>query len=70
MVYQNCDINYVIEQLEKAMDGVGFLYSYYEGNKETVLYFYGTSFKKMKELTKNFIKEYPLCEKCRIVQIV
>ena len=29
-VYKNCDINYVIEQMEKAMEGIGSMYSYWE----------------------------------------
>lgn len=68
-VYQTCDINYVIEQMEKAMDGIGRMYSYWEGNTYTALYFYGTSFLEMKEKIEPFIAEYPLCQKCRIEQI-
>lgn len=68
-VYENCDINYVIEKLVEAMDGKGCIYSHYEGQKEIALYFYGESFNLMKSLTKEFISIYPLCEKCRIVQI-
>jgi len=68
-VYQTCDINYVIEQMEQAMDGIGRMYSYWEGNKYTALYFYGTSFLEMKKRIAPFIESYPLCQKCRIEQI-
>lgn len=68
-VYQTCDINYVIEQMSLAMDGIGKLYSYWEGNEHTALYFYGSSFAKMKESIEPFVKTYPLCQKCRIEQI-
>ncbi|MEY8336817.1 hypothetical protein AALB16_02155 [Lachnospiraceae bacterium 62-35] len=68
-VYQTCDINYVIEQMEQALEGIGRMYSYWEGNTYTALYFYGTSFEKMKEKIEPFIAEYPLCQKCRIEQI-
>lgn len=68
-VYQNCDVNYVITELTKLLDGVGHMYSYYEGDLETALYFYGISFKKMEEAIQSFTANYPLCEKCRIVQI-
>lgn len=68
-VYKTCDINYVIEQMEYAMKGKGRMYSYWEGPKYTVLYFYGTSFKEMKKKIEPFIKKYPLCQKSKIEQI-
>ena len=68
-VYETCDINYVIEQMEEAMDGIGSMYSYWEGPKYTGLYFYGTSFVEMKKRIEPFIAKYPLCQKCKIEQI-
>lgn len=68
-VYRTCDINYVIEQMEQAMEGIGRMYSYWEGNAYTALYFYGTSFTEMKEKIEPFIATYPLCQKSRIEQI-
>lgn len=67
--YQTCDINYAIEQMELALEGIGRMYSYWESNTYTALYFYGTSFSAMKEKIKQFTEEYPLCQKCRIEQI-
>lgn len=68
-VYQTCDINYVIEQMELAMKGIGSLYSYWEGANYTALYFYGSSFAEMKQKIEPFIVSYPLCQKSRIEQI-
>ena len=68
-VYQQCDINEAISQMEKLMEGQGAMYSYWEGSRETAIYFYGDSFEKMKESILQFTREYPLCEKCRIVRI-
>lgn len=68
-VYKTCDINYVIEQMELAMEGIGQMYSYWEGPDYTVLYFYGNSFAEMKQKIEPFIAEYPLCRKSRIEQI-
>ncbi len=68
-VYKSCDINYVIEQMERAMEGIGHMYSYWEGNIYTALYFYGRSFDEMKRRIEPFIATYPLCRKCRIEQI-
>ncbi len=68
-VYQNCDINYVIEQMEAMMQGIGRMYSYWEGAQWTGLYFYGKSFDQMKQKIEPFISSYPLCQKSRIEQI-
>ncbi|MDE7223395.1 MAG: hypothetical protein K2O34_06405 [Acetatifactor sp.] len=68
-VYKSCDINYVIEQMEQAMEGIGSMYSYWEGKTYTALYFYGKSFAEMKKSIEPFVKSYPLCQKCRIEQI-
>ena len=68
-VYQTCDINYVIEQMELAMDGIGRIYSWWEGPVYTALYFYGSSFEEMKEKIEPFIAQYPLCQKSYMEQI-
>ena len=68
-VYKNCDINYVIEQMEKAMEGIGSMYSYWEGKTYTALYFYGSSFEEMRKRIEPFLGTYPLCQKCRIERI-
>ncbi|MBQ7774906.1 MAG: hypothetical protein IJ379_03210 [Lachnospiraceae bacterium] len=68
-VYATCDINFVIEQMDLCMEGVGRYYSYWEGPTETALYFYGSSFEEMQECIARFVQEYPLCQKSRIVQI-
>ena len=68
-VYKNCDINYAIEQLEQAIEGIGRMYSYRELGEFTALYFYGTSFLAMKEKMNPFVSSYPLCQKCHIEQI-
>lgn len=68
-VYESCDINYAIEQLESRMDGVGRFYSWWEGPQNTALYFYGQSYDKMLAAVQDFIAEYPLCQKCIVEQI-
>lgn len=68
-VYQTCDVNYLIDELSFAMKDFGEFTSYYEGPEETALYFYGLSFEKMRESILDIVSNYPLCEKCRIVQI-
>lgn len=68
-VYQTSDINYVIEQTESLIKGIGAMYSWWEGPQNTALYFYGESYEKMLAAIKNFTEEYPLCQKCVITQI-
>jgi len=68
-VYENCDINVVIEELDNLLEGEGVMLSHRDGEAETALYYYGKSFSKMNELIATFINEYPLCQKCRIEQI-
>jgi len=68
-VYKKCDINHVIEKIDELLDEEGAYYSYWEGPNDTALYFYGASFNKMKKIMEPFLEKYPLCEKCRVVQI-
>lgn len=68
-VYRQCDINYVIEQLSDCLEGLGALYSWWEGPRDTALYFYGPSFQAMTEAVRDFLDTYPLCQKCRVEQI-
>lgn len=68
-IYQTCDINYVIEQTELRLEGIGRLYSWWEGSEKTALYFYGESYEKMLVAVRDFLEEYPLCQKCLIEKI-
>lgn len=68
-VYRTCDINYVVDQMDALMDGVGRMYSYWEGPKDTALYFYGSSYEEMYARVAGFAEEYPLCQKCIITKI-
>lgn len=68
-IYEQCDINQVISDINIRIENVGSFYSYWEGPVETALYFYGSSFYNMKKQIQVFIKHHPLCQKCRIEQI-
>ena len=69
-VYAACDINHVVAELLKSLGNEQSYYSHWQGASETALYFYGPSFDSMKQAILPFAEEYPLCQKCRIVQIV
>ena len=67
--YESCDVNYVISEIVR-LSGTGLkYYSYWEGPKETALYFYGKSFAEIQKAIMPFVETYPLCGKCRIIQI-
>lgn len=68
-VYSNNDVNDLIELLDGALGEAGYLLSWWEGPRESALYFYGESFEKMRSLVLPVTAEQPLCARCRIEQI-
>ena len=68
-VYKKCDINYVVDEIFKAIETPPIIYSYWQGPKETALYFYSGSFSSMRNRINSLLVSYPLCQGCRITQI-
>ncbi len=68
-VYKENDINNVIAEIDNLIKGKGQYHSYYIGEKNTNLYFYGNSFAEMKEIIVNYTKKSPLCKNSKIEQI-
>jgi len=68
-IYESCDSNVVFEEIDKLISEIGFIHSYWDGPSETALYLYGISFEELNKKIENFISTYPLCQKCRVVQI-
>lgn len=68
-VYRTCDINYVIDRIDQLLADTGRMYSYWEGQKETALYYYGESCEKMLARIQPFLDTYPLLAKCRVSRI-
>ena len=64
-VYAESDINHVWAEIQRLIDGVGTIQSYWEGPTETALYLYGASAADMRERIAGFMAEYPLCERAR-----
>lgn len=69
-IYKNCDVNFVYEEIKRLLGDfkTGHIASYWEG-EETSLYLYGESFDEMHNRIKPLLKEYPLCQKCRVIRI-
>lgn len=68
-VYQESDVNFVYDELNRLIEGIGEVQSHWQGPTETALYLYGTSFAEMQLRIQPLVKTYPLCQQCRIVQI-
>ena len=68
-VYEQGDINHVIEEMGRLMGEKGDFRGYWEGSKEVALYCYGPSFAAMRDAIAPFLNEYPLCQGARIEQI-
>ncbi len=68
-VYKTSDVNHVIEEFDRLLEGVGKYQSHWQGERETALYLYGDSIEVMKERIAGFIADYPLCQKCRLDQV-
>ncbi|MCT4665252.1 MAG: hypothetical protein N4A45_08485 [Flavobacteriales bacterium] len=69
-IYKDCDVNFVYQEIERLLGDfkTGHIASYWEG-EETSLYLYGESFDEMHNRIKPLLKEYPLCQKCRVIRI-
>lgn len=68
-VYETCDMDEVIENFEKLMDGSGRYWSFWQGERETALFLYGASAARMREQIEPFMASYPLCQKARVERI-
>jgi hypothetical protein len=68
-VYETCDPNTVYSEISQRINDEGMIMSHWQGPTETAFYLYGNSFVTMNSLIEEFVNTYPLCQKCRIVQI-
>jgi hypothetical protein len=68
-VYEACSPQEVWNQCDELLGDVGAVFSFWIGPTETALYMYGTGFNDMKDKIAPCLRDYPLCEKCRIEQI-
>jgi hypothetical protein len=68
-VYKTSDVNFVYSEFNRLTDGKGRIFSHWAGPTETALYLYGPSFADMQEAIAAFLSTYPLCQRCRVVQI-
>ena len=68
-VYENNDINDLLERLREAVGEAGDLRSWCE-KEFTALYYYGYSFDEMSSLAKPVLDSHPLGKDCKVVRLV
>lgn len=68
-VYAESDINELITQLNERLGDVGSMHSYWQGPRETALYFYGPSAEVMRDLMRDVVHTYPLAQQSRLIAL-
>ena len=68
-VYAASDVNEIIARCNELLEGIGGFRGYWEGSRETALYFYGDSFDAMSAAVAGFIASDPACAMTRVVKI-
>jgi len=68
-VYKSYDSNFVYQECQRLLEGIGTVDSHWQGPTETAIYMYGKNFEEIERTIKPFIESYPLCQKSRVVRI-
>lgn len=68
-VYASSSATHVYDECERLLEGIAMVNSHWQGPSETALYMYGESFEKIRHAIQPLLDSYPLCQKCRVVQI-
>jgi len=68
-VYMNLDLNILEEDIKKLCNIKTDVVRSWQGNSESAMYFYATSFNKMSQSIKHLVDTRPDFENSRIVQI-
>ena len=68
-VYRDSDVNVLLADLDEAIGDAGRMQSYWEGPKETAVYYYGLSGSLIRERMAPVLARTPLCQDCRLVDL-
>jgi hypothetical protein len=68
-VYRDCDVNVLYAEINRLLGDCGSIEGHWQGPTETALYLYGRSAEEMRKLIAEYLAEYPLCQKARVVRI-
>lgn len=68
-VYEQYDLESVMEALDEVLDTAGTIMSFWHGLRESAIYVYGPDFDDMKKAAEEFAESCPLLDQCRYEQI-
>lgn len=68
-VYDDNDVNELIEALVTELEGVAFLQSWWEGPERTQLYFYGDDPDRIRPVLESAADRFPLAQRSRVEPI-
>lgn len=68
-VYAESDVNDLIAALAERLGEAGSMHSYWQGPRETALYFYGPSAPRMSDLMRETLDAHPLARQSRLVTL-
>lgn len=68
-IYKSCTSDYVVDELMKILGEENVLYTYWHGDTDMLLFFYGESYEEMRDKVSEFLDTYPLCQDCTVEQV-
>ena len=68
-IYAESDVNELIRGLKEQLGRIGRMHSFWEGPRETALYFYGKSAADIRSTIRPVLDTYPLATRCRVVDL-
>ena len=68
-IYKSCTSDYVVDELMKILGEEKVLYTYWHGDTDMLLFFYGESYEEMRDKVSDFLDTYPLCRDCTVEQV-
>jgi hypothetical protein len=68
-VYAETDVNVLIRMMRERLGSKGRMQSFWEGPRETALYFYGVSAATIRDLITPVLAENLLAQNCRVVDL-
>lgn len=68
-IYASSDVNEIIDDLDRLAGDAGSFRGYWQGPRETGLYFYGASFKAMRDRVQGYLDSEPAVARTRVEQL-
>lgn len=68
-VYAQADLQAIVEDLQQHLGRTGQLWSWWQGEAETALYFYGPDAAAIRSALEERSQQHPLMERCRMERL-